>query len=348
MFNFVLSFFWVLCLGSFVSAQDTIRVLHYTETTGFDHNTRVESNALFERVCDSLTATTPYVWLLDHSDVSEIFDNLTTLQSYSVVVWSNTSGANGLTVNQRLNYEQYVNGGGNYLGIHAASDTYRHSTCNGNNTGVWDFYGENMAGCSVQESPNHTNADHNNIMTHTVAHPILSGVPDPWNKTEEYYYWESGFLNATFTELLQVAATGPNSYDAARMTAHYKEHDWDSRSFYTSLGHDVSNFTSNETFELLLKNALYWCASPSFPADLNELNNASLAIYPNPFINSINLDMDFDGACQVMVVDALSRVVYSTEIEKETTLDLSHMKKGVYFLVLNDQKNVYSRKIVKN
>ena len=46
-----------------------------------------------------------------------------------------------------------MNNGGGYLGIHAASDTYRHSTANGSSTGTWDWYAE-MAGASVQEGPN--------------------------------------------------------------------------------------------------------------------------------------------------------------------------------------------------
>lgn len=348
MFHFVLSLFLIFYLNVFVSAQDTIRVLHYTETTGYDHNTRVESAFLFERICDSLTATTPYVWFLDNSNTSEVFDDLASLQNYRVVVWSNTSGASGLTLKQRINYEQYVNGGGNYLGIHAASDTYRHSSCNGNNTGIWDFYAEQMAGCSVQESPNHTSSDHSNTMSHTATHPILNEVPNPWNKTEEYYYWENGYLNSTFTELLNVAATGPNSYDAARMTAHYKEHDWGSRSFYTSLGHAVSNYTSDDNFELLLKNALYWCANSSFTTGINALNNHSLTIYPNPFRNSITVMSNADGKSQLEIYDAFNRKVYSKEVEKEAILDVSHLNNGVYYLVFKTAQNVSSHRIVKH
>jgi uncharacterized protein len=347
MFNSVRTLFLVVCFGVSVSAQDTINVLHYTETTGYDHNTRLDSRLFFERICDSLTSITPYVWSLDHTDSSTVFDDLTSLQKYSVVIWSNTSGPNGLTANQRNNYEQYVNGGGSYLGIHAAGDTYRHSTSNGSNTGVWDFYAEYLAGCSVQENPHHTSANHNNNMSHMVSHPILNGVPSPWNKTEEYYYWENGYINSTFTELLQVAATGSNSYDVARMTAHYKVHAWGSRSFYTSLGHDPSNFTVDTNFEQLLKNALYWCASPSFPTEIRTINMHALSVFPNPFTESITLDAIASGLYQLEIYDLLSRNVYSAEVEQKTTLNLSHLKKGVYYLMLNNQKQLFKRQILK-
>lgn len=347
MFDFVRILFYVLCFGVSVSAQDTINVLHYTETTGYDHNTRQDSRLFFERICDSLTTTTPYVWSLDHSDNSEVFDNLGSLQKYSVVIWSNTSGPNGLTATQRTNYEQYVNGGGNYLGIHAAGDTYRHSTSNGNNTGAWDFYAETLAGCSVQENPHHTSANHNNTMSHMVSHPILNGLPSPWNKTEEYYYWENGYINSIFTGLLQVAATGSNSYDAARMMAHYKIHAWGSRSFYTALGHDASNFTADTNFEQLLKNALYWCASPTFPSEIPSVNTHTLSVFPNPFTEAITIDVSVSGPSQLEICDLSGRQVYFGEVEKNTTLNLSHLKQGVYYLMLNNQKQLHTRQILK-
>ncbi len=335
-------------IGVFSFSQDTVRVLHYTETTGYDHNTRQESKILFENICDTLTSNTPYVWTLTHSDTSEIFDDLLDLQNYNVVVWSNTSGADGLAANQRQNYESYVNSGGNYLGIHAASDTYRHSSCNGNNTGVWDFYGENLSGCSVQENPNHTSADHNNTMNHSVSHPILNGIPNPWNKTEEYYYWENGYLNSSFTELLRVNATGIESYDVARMTAHYKEHPWGSRSFYTSLGHNVTNFTSDDDFELLLKNALYWVASPSFPAHLNDLSIDWFQVYPNPFSESITIEIDNVEPLKITLHDSNGRIVYFNQVQQKIVVDLSKLQSGIYFIRVYSQKEVLTKRIVKN
>lgn len=344
--KYILSTFSLfICALSF--SQDTVRVLHYTETTGYDHNTREESRMLFENICDELTTTTPYVWMLTHSNNSDVFDNLLDLENYNVVVWSNTSGANGLTVNQRQNYESYVNGGGNYLGIHAASDTYRHSSCNGNNTGVWDYYGEYLSGCSVQENPNHTSADHTNSMNHSVAHSILEGIPIPWNKTEEYYYWEDGYLNPSFTELLQVNTTGMESYDAARMTTHYREHPWGSRSFYTSLGHDVTNYTADDTFQLLLRNALYWTASASFPAHLLDISVDDFQVYPNPSTESITVQIDSTSPLDIALYDSDGRMVYFDQIQQKAVIDVSNLHSGVYFMRINNQKEVLTKRIVK-
>jgi type 1 glutamine amidotransferase len=332
----------------FLRAQDTIRILHYTEATGFDHGTRMVSQLMFERICDSLSAQTPHVWILSHSDSSEVFDDLTALQQYKVIVWSNTSGAAGLTFAQRQNYELYVLGGGSYVGIHAASDTYRHSTANGSNTGAWDFYAGHLSGCSVQENPHHTAANHNNNMTHAATHSILSGIPDPWNKTEEYYYWENGFLDSSFTELLRVNATGTNTYDSVRMTAQYKQHAWGSRSFYTSLGHDVSNYTSDATFELLLKNALYWAADPVIQ-NVNESGAENIIVYPNPADEMVRLQFTTAGTERtIKIADVTGREIISVvSVQSVVEFSTALLPEGMYYYVVSaDHSTLTSGKFV--
>lgn len=330
-----------------IQAQDTIRVLHYTETTGFDHQTRQVSQQLFAKICDSLAATTQFVWILHATDSSEIFDNLALLQQFKVVVWSNTSGANGLTASQRLNYEQYVQTGGNYLGIHAASDTYRHSSANGNNTGVWDFYAETLSGCSVQENPNHTDQNHNNNLIHQLNHPILQGLPNPWNKTEEYYYWESGYIAPTFSNLLQVNSTGPNTYDAARMMAQFKEHAWGSRSFYTALGHAASNYQNDQNFEMLLKNALLWTAHHTSVSVSHLKQSNKLGVYPNPFTNSIQMKGNFNLDGSLQVFDMQGRRVFSQDQNASSTVDLSFLPSGIYVIDLQQNGNLIREIVVK-
>ncbi len=239
-------------------AQTTWKVLHYTETTGYNHGTKSKSFSMFQ----SWSATDNYI-VVDDDDGSE-FNSLSNLQQFAVVVFSNTSGNSGLSSAQRANFEAYINAGGSYLGIHAASDTYRHSSANGGKTGTWDWYAETVAGASVQEKPNHTSSNHNNTMTKQVAnHPTLASIPNPWNKTEEYYYWEDGYLNNSFTELLRVGQTGNKSYDSPRRMAHCKNLTGGGRAFYTALGHSGSNFTSDVNFQNLIHDALLWCADPN-------------------------------------------------------------------------------------
>ena len=175
---------WIF-LSGIVNGQ-SIKVLHYTETSGFDHRTREVSLAMFEAFFG--------VEVIDDSDGNE-FDDLNELLRYDVVVFSNTSGSDLLDSNQRSNFEAYINQGGSVLGIHAASDTYRHSSANGGSTGVWDFYSETIGG-SVQQSPNHVRGTPLYDINRAREHESVVNIPDPWSKEEEYYYWENGYLDS--------------------------------------------------------------------------------------------------------------------------------------------------------
>ena len=158
------------------------------------------------------------------------------------------------------------------MGIHAASDTYRHSSANGSSKGTWDWYAETLTGCSVQQSPNHTANNHSGTISHISSHTILDNLPSPWIKAEEYYYWENGYLNtADFQELLRVGSTGGNSYDEARMVAHLRDLPGGGKAFYTSLGHSRSNFQAGTMFIELMSGALNYLLNDSpfgiiFPA----------------------------------------------------------------------------------
>lgn len=253
-----LSLMLIFLLFSFpddIQAQH--RVLHYTQTTGWDHGTADVSRQMFEQLGSAHNFT------VDHDPSGQSFNSLATLQQYDLIVWSNTSGSYNLSQGQRTNFEAYIAQGGSYLGIHAASDTYRHSSANGGGTGQWDFYAEEVCGGSVQQNPNHTAQNFPATMTHVGSHASLENVPNPWNKNEEYYYWEGGYLSPDITEVLRVGSTGGQSYDQPRPISWYMNLDGGGRSFYTAMGHDHSNFTSDDNFRNHIRDALLWILEDS-------------------------------------------------------------------------------------
>lgn len=232
------------------------KILHYTETSGFDHNTRTLSLAMFQ------VFATEHNLQVDDDQTGDAFNSMANLQQYEVVVFSNTSGNAILDATQRANFEAYIAGGGSYLGIHAATDTYRHSTANGNNTGTWDFYAE-LVGASVQENPNHVSGTPSYTMTHFGSHPSLDNIPSPWTKNEEYYYWESGYFGNSNTVVLEVEETvGPNnqvnSYDSTRPMSWYRTLPNGGKMFYTALGHAASNYSNDNNLIAHIEDALLW------------------------------------------------------------------------------------------
>jgi len=266
-------------------------ILHYDETTGFNHGTRTVSLAMF----NSIATANGYSVTQDSNGNSFTQANLA---NFDLVVFSNTSGDSGLNASQRAAMEWFVDENcGSLMGIHAATDTYRHSSANGNRTGTWDWYAETLGG-SVQQSPNHTSSNHVDDITVINAHPSVVNISFPWNKEEEYYYWENGYINADINEILRVDQTGNNSYDAARPVAWSRTSTGGAKVFYTSLGHKTGNFTGDfPSFESLIEDATVWlmtgCALPveltTFDANPNyengsiELNWSTISEVNNNF-----------------------------------------------------------------
>jgi type 1 glutamine amidotransferase len=268
-------------------------VLHYTETSGFDHDTRDVSLSMFE----AIAAEHGLVVTSDNDGSS--FSSLATLQQFDAVIFSNTSGDDLLDAMQRTNFEAYIAGGGNVMGIHAVTDTYRHSTANGSNTGTWDFYAE-LIGASVQN--------------------------------EEYYYWEGGYYRDDNNPVLQVEQTvGPNgevnSYDAPRPMSWYRELQEGGRVFYTALGHASENYTDDVLFRQHIENALLWLIDDDSGTGQSASNPATPLVWPNPVWDHIRLASS--GTGPIRILDATGRTVIRSLVRM---IDVSSLAEGLYYV----------------
>jgi type 1 glutamine amidotransferase len=335
-----LLYFFILigsCISFLLNAYPSfsqIKILHYTETSGFNHNTRMVSKYMFQQLSIQLG------FMMDDDSTGNSFDSISTLNQYDVIIFSNTSGASILDSTQRINFEQYIANGGNVIGIHAASDTYRHSAANGGNTGVWDFWPE-LIGASVQENPNHVAGTPIYSMHSQQSHILLDAIPDPWSKAEEYYYWEMGYFDHTNNKiLLNVEQTiGPNglvnSYDSMRATTWYRETLTGNKIFYTSLGHDASNFTTDTIFYTLIKNALLWTTGAN--PGIDKYTNTNFKVYPNPF--SDKLYIQTKSEIQLKILSITGNQIIVRRINEFTELDCN-IPPGIYILEMQSSSGI--------
>lgn len=235
-----------LVLSQVVLSQN--KVLVYHETNGFRHSSIDDGIDMITNLGEENG-----LWTTDNSDDSSVF-TISNLQNYNVVIWCNTSGDDLLTNEEQSAFEAYIANGGGYVGIHAATDTYRDRS--------WPFYND-LAGAIVQTGPNHTSRTHNNTMDIVEAHEDHQSVSflngESWNKTEEYYYWRNngGQLYEGNNNLLIVRETGSNNYDEARPISWYKEY-MGGRSFYTALGHNDSDYTDDINFITHVEEGIKW------------------------------------------------------------------------------------------
>jgi type 1 glutamine amidotransferase len=307
------------------------QVLHFTRTSGWDHQTRGVSYTMFQSIATELGVT------VDDDATGEAFSDPANLASYAVIVFSNTSGDAILNEQQRTNFEAWVANGGHVMGIHAASDTYRHSTANGGNTGTWDFYAELLGG-SVQENPNHVAGTPEYTMELVGTHASTANLPDPWVKNEEYYYWESGYYGPDNTEVLMVEETsGPNglvnSYDAPRSMSWYRVLPSGTKVFYTALGHAPNNFTSDILFRTHMKDALAWLLDETTGVQRPDVTSG-INVYPNPTRDRLTVEVGNDLAGRTLrITDATGRTILVEQLGSAVhSFTLEPSSPGIYFL----------------
>lgn len=96
-------------------------------------------------------------------------------------------------------------------------------------------------------------------------------------------------------------------------------------------------------------NGIYYNQQASL--DKVEANPLTFSVYPSPAKDKITISIDVpEENCVVSVLDNMGRSLISTKIsksEKQTTLNVSSLTSGVYFIRLYSNKNSYVQKFVK-
>ena len=243
-----------------VHAQFKVLVFH--KTNGWRHSDAItEGIKMFEEL-GAVNSDPTKTWTVDNTQDASVFTT-TNLAQYEVIIFANTSGGGLLDANQKSAMQQFIQGGKGFIGIHAATDTYRGTDANS----TWQWYNE-LVGGIVQTNPNHTSQNFPgtmNILTNSDITIHVGNQGSTWNHNEEWYYWEQngGWLYPNNMTLLEVQSTGGQTYDATRPITWYKQFDG-GRSFYTALGHSgniYKNTSSNADFREMMRKAVLWAAN---------------------------------------------------------------------------------------
>ncbi len=358
--------FSVLFTISSIFSFSQSRILVYHETNQFRHGSINSGISMFEALGNENDD-----WITDNSQNSSVFSDAN-LEQYDVVVFLNTSGSDEtggdgdlLSASEKLALENFIASGKGFIGVHAATDTYRD--------GIWPFYNE-LVGGIVQTNPNHTSNNFNADMEVVTSHPIvdfLGAVGATWNKDEEYYYWEQngGQLSTDNTVLLEVEQTGGETYDAARPITWYKEsitYDDDNnastddvtlsgfRSFYTALGHNNDDYTNNSNFRTVLKNATLWAIGEE-ALNIQDTNLENLKVFPNPVADYVSIKIpNSESDISITVFNELGQILLNkklnrSELQEPTyKLNIENFKTGTYIVQLSYDLKSEHFKLIKN
>jgi type 1 glutamine amidotransferase len=204
-----------LLAASAAHADATGRVLIFSKTAGFRHDSIPTAVATLERVSTELGL------VADHSEDAGVFTTAN-LARYRVVVFASTTG-DVLDPKQQQALEKFVEGGGGFVGVHAAADTEYD----------WPWYGRLVGAWFLSHPPG---------LHDTQVQAERSGrrVGAAWPIRDELYNYRSNPR-----ERVQVVDTiDEGRYEGGTMG---KDHpiSWchavaRGRSWYTGLGHDAA------------------------------------------------------------------------------------------------------------
>jgi cytochrome c len=244
--NRILSLFLIFfCIGNTIlQAQNPLqgkRILIFSKTAGFRHS----SIPFCTKAIQGMAKTNGFE--VDTTENGAKF-NEENLKKYSVVVFNSTTG-NILTEPQQIAFERYIQAGGAFVGIHAASDTEYD----------WAWYGKLVGGYfSGHPGKNVSNVQSGKFIIKDKTHISTNFMPDSVIRKDEFY----SFKNFN-TDVKVLFTVDEKSYKEGTMgdfhpMAWYHEFDG-GRAFYTNWGHTDETFSEEIPLKHLL-GGLQWAA----------------------------------------------------------------------------------------
>ncbi|ADJ48501.1 hypothetical protein AMES_6675 [Amycolatopsis mediterranei S699] len=210
-----------------------MRVLVFSKTAGYRH----DSIPAGVRAIRELGAAHGF-------DVTATEDAPEFADSYAAVVFLSTSGE-VLDAARQAAFESYVEGGGGYVGVHAAADTGYG----------WPWYGE-LVGAWFKTHPEIQRA---RFVTEDRTHPATAHLPPVWTRTDELYDFRAnprGRVHVLQTLDESSYAGGGMGADHPITWCHPQGR---GRAFYTGLGHTSESY-ADPAFRALLLGAIRYAA----------------------------------------------------------------------------------------
>ncbi|MFD3540248.1 ThuA domain-containing protein [Streptomyces sp. NPDC058662] len=219
------------------AADPAYKILVFSKTAGFRHSSIDDGVAALRGLGAANNFTV---------DATEDAQSFTTanLAQYRAIVFLSTTG-DVLDAAQQTAFEQYIQGGGGYVGIHAAADTEYD----------WPFY-EGLAGALFHSHPAIQSAT---VKVEDRAHDATAHLGSTWQRTDEWYNYRTN----PRTSARVLASLDESSYTGGNMSGDHpiawcKDYRG-GRAFYTGGGHTDESFTE-AAFRRHLLGGIRWAA----------------------------------------------------------------------------------------
>ncbi|MDO7137808.1 ThuA domain-containing protein [Algibacter lectus] len=217
-----------------ISTYAADKVLIFSKTAGFRHKS-IEAGV---KTIEALGLQNNFT--VTHTEDAAVFLDKK-LKKYDLIIFLNTTG-DVLNTEEEQAFKKYINKGGSFLGIHAATDTEFE----------WAWYGK-LVGAYFVSHPKQTEAT---MHVKDNKHEATKHLPSPWTHYDEWYNFKN--INEDLHVLLEL---DESSYEGGENgdfhpIAWCQEFDG-GKMFYTGMGHTVESYSNPEFKQHLLGGILY-------------------------------------------------------------------------------------------
>ncbi|MGW8888069.1 ThuA domain-containing protein [Streptomyces sp. NPDC055749] len=264
---FALTALLALILGLLVVSPPTaqaapFRVLVYSEVTNFTHDSIPAGIEAIKK----LGAENGFE--VEATADSAVFNDAD-LSRFQAIVFNNTNSTpekgDLLTADERAALQRFIRAGGGWVGLHAASASERD----------WGWY-EGLVGAIFDQHPA---IQTGRVKVLDQAHPSTKGLPELWERTEEWYNWRTNPTSKVHTLAQIKVRDGVTGLDEG------VDHPWSwcqnydgGRSWFTAGGHASSAF-QEEGFVKHLLGGIEWAAGAK-PGDCTATRTGSFQRTP--------------------------------------------------------------------
>ena len=238
--NVYKSILWVLAM-LILAGCDTqkkpefINVLVFSKTEGYRHGSIKDGIAAIQKLADENN------FQVSFTEDAEIFKPKS-LAAFNVILFLSTTG-NILTEPQQHEFQRWVQAGGGFVGIHAATDTEYE----------WPWYNELVGGYFADHPPGVHEA---NIEVLDGNHISTKHFGRNFKKADEWYNFKD-----MYPKVIPILNLDESSYQGGKMGENHPiawHHEFDGgRSWYTGMGHTAESFSDEPFLQHILGGIKY-------------------------------------------------------------------------------------------
>ncbi|MEN8654438.1 ThuA domain-containing protein [Streptomyces sp. 21So2-11] len=238
------------------------------------------------------------------------------LSRFQAIVFNNTNSTpekgDLLNAEQRAALQKFVRGGGGWVGLHAASASERD----------WGWY-EGLVGAIFDKHPE---VQTGRVKVLDQAHPSTKGLPELWERSEEWYNWRTNPTGKVHTLAQIKVRDGVTGLDEG------VDHPWSwcqnydgGRSWFTAGGHAKSAFQEKDFLQHIL-GGIQWAAGNK-PGDCTATKTGAFQRTPlatNDLADPFELAVAPDRRVFFAQRTGKLKVIDQTTLKVTTALDLAY------------------------